>query len=97
MAFNFPQLKLHQRQFVDSFFFFFQKPSDFDFESWRKRFMKWLKQRKMKPMEFFRAMDKDGDGTISRQEFMDGMLKSSKIWPISFRLIYLSCLQKNKY
>ena len=40
--------------------------------------MKWLRQRKVKPMDFFRAMDQDGDGTISREEFMDGILKSSQ-------------------
>ncbi|XP_078486580.1 microtubule-actin cross-linking factor 1 isoform X3 [Ciona intestinalis] len=50
--------------------------SDFLFDAWRKRYMKWMKHKKSRVMDFFRNMDKDGDGKVTRQQFIDGILKS---------------------
>uniref|UniRef100_H2Z6Z6 Uncharacterized protein n=1 Tax=Ciona savignyi TaxID=51511 RepID=H2Z6Z6_CIOSA len=50
--------------------------SDFLFDAWRKRYMKWMKHKKSRVMDFFRAMDTDGDGKVTRQQFIDGIIKS---------------------
>ena len=50
---------------------------DFDFEEWRKRYMNWIKDNRARIMDFFRRQDKDHDGKISREEFIEGILQSS--------------------
>lgn len=52
---------------------------DFDFEEWRKRYMNWIKDNRARIMDFFRRQDKDHDGKISREEFIEGILQSSKL------------------
>ena len=37
--------------------------------------------KKSRVMDFFRRVDKDQDGKITRQEFIDGILASSKSVP----------------
>ncbi|XP_078712015.1 microtubule-actin cross-linking factor 1-like isoform X5 [Lampetra fluviatilis] len=49
---------------------------NFDFDVWRKRYMQWMNHKKSRVMDFFRRMDKDQDGKITRQEFIDGILSS---------------------
>lgn len=51
---------------------------DFSFEKWRSRYMRWMHNKKSRVMDFFRKIDTDGDGQITRQEFIDGIIKSSK-------------------
>lgn len=40
--------------------------------------MRWMNHKKSRVMDFFRRIDKDQDGKITRQEFIDGILASSK-------------------
>lgn len=40
--------------------------------------MRWMNHKKSRVMDFFRRIDKDQDGKITRQEFIDGILSSSK-------------------
>ncbi|XP_067390080.1 microtubule-actin cross-linking factor 1 isoform X14 [Emydura macquarii macquarii] len=50
--------------------------ANFDFDVWRKRYMRWMNHKKSRVMDFFRRIDKDQDGKITRQEFIDGILAS---------------------
>lgn len=40
--------------------------------------MRWMNHKKSRVMDFFRRIDKDQDGKITRQEFIDGILASSE-------------------
>ncbi|XP_029425973.1 dystonin isoform X14 [Nannospalax galili] len=50
--------------------------ANFDFDIWRKKYMRWMNHKKSRVMDFFRRIDKDQDGRITRQEFIDGILSS---------------------
>uniref|UniRef100_A0A2D4H7P3 Uncharacterized protein n=2 Tax=Micrurus lemniscatus lemniscatus TaxID=129467 RepID=A0A2D4H7P3_MICLE len=50
--------------------------ASFDFDIWRKKYMRWMNHKKSRVMDFFRRIDKDQDGKITRQEFIDGILSS---------------------
>ncbi|XP_051792278.1 microtubule-actin cross-linking factor 1, isoforms 1/2/3/4/5 isoform X7 [Erpetoichthys calabaricus] len=50
--------------------------ANFDFDMWRKKYMRWMNHKKSRVMDFFRRIDKDQDGKITRQEFIDGILSS---------------------
>lgn len=52
--------------------------ANFDFDVWRKKYMRWMNHKKSRVMDFFRRIDKDQDGKITRQEFIDGILASSR-------------------
>ena len=61
-------------------YLFFQLESfkSFDFNVWKQRYLNWIKVKKMRTTDFFRRQDKDGDGYLSRDEFVNGMLHSGK-------------------
>ncbi|XP_075058640.1 dystonin isoform X18 [Mixophyes fleayi] len=50
--------------------------ANFDFDIWRKKYMRWMNHKKSRVMDFFRRIDKDQDGKITRQEFIEGILSS---------------------
>uniref|UniRef100_A0A8C4R1G5 Microtubule-actin cross-linking factor 1 n=1 Tax=Eptatretus burgeri TaxID=7764 RepID=A0A8C4R1G5_EPTBU len=50
--------------------------ANFDFDVWRKHYMRWMNHKKSRVMDFFRRIDKDQDGKITRQEFIEGILSS---------------------
>lgn len=52
--------------------------ANFDFDVWRKRYMRWMNHKKSRVMDFFRRIDKDQDGKVTRQEFIEGILSSSE-------------------
>lgn len=58
---------------------------------WRKKYMRWMNHKKSRVMDFFRRIDKDQDGKITRQEFIDGILASSRLWVTTGFCIYLIC------
>ncbi|BFZ22115.1 hypothetical protein BsWGS_25154 [Bradybaena similaris] len=49
---------------------------NFDFDLWRQRYLNWIQAKKFRITDFFRRQDKDSDGFLDREEFVDGMLKS---------------------
>ncbi|KAJ3610723.1 hypothetical protein NHX12_022814 [Muraenolepis orangiensis] len=49
---------------------------NFDFDVWRKKYMRWMNHKKSRVMDFFRRIDKDQDGKVTRQEFIEGILSS---------------------
>jgi hypothetical protein len=57
-----------------------ERLKDFNFEEWRKRYMNWIKDNRARIMDFFRRQDKDHDGKISREEFIVGILQSSRFF-----------------
>lgn len=48
--------------------------------------MRWMNHKKSRVMDFFRRIDKDQDGKVTRQEFIEGILSSSE-----FIISTLSC------
>ncbi|XP_075774303.1 microtubule-actin cross-linking factor 1, isoforms 6/7-like isoform X2 [Pelodiscus sinensis] len=48
----------------------------FDFGVWRKRYMEWISHRKSRVLDVFRSIDRDQDGRISQQEFIQSVLSS---------------------
>ncbi|XP_069588308.1 microtubule-actin cross-linking factor 1, isoforms 6/7-like [Ranitomeya imitator] len=53
-----------------------QEFAHFDFAVWRKRYMQWIGQMKSRILDVFRGIDRDQDGRISQQEFMESVLSS---------------------
>ena len=77
----YPSCKEYSITHVRSSIYFLQLESfkNFDFELWKSRYLKWMQTKKMRITDFFRRQDKDGDGFLSRDEFVSGMLQSGKI------------------
>jgi hypothetical protein len=53
-----------------------EKVKNFDWEEWRKRFLKHHNNKKSRVTDLFRKLDEDGDGNIARDDFVDGVLRS---------------------
>ena len=51
---------------------------NFDFEMWRQRYVAWIRAKKFRITDFFRRQDKDGDGILTRYQFVDGMIDCRK-------------------
>merc|ERR1719229_2057596 len=52
-----------------------EKVKNFDWEAWRKKYLKHHNNKKSRVQDFFRKLDDDGDGYCPRDEFIDGILK----------------------
>jgi len=50
----------------------------FDFDEWRQRYIAWIRDKKLRITDFFRRQDKRGDGMLIRQQFVEGMMASSR-------------------
>ena len=67
-----------------------ERLKNFNFDDWRRRYMNWHKDNRARITDFFRRQDRDHDGKISREEFIQGILSSSNISNIySISIIYL--------
>jgi dystonin len=55
-----------------------ERLKNFSFDEWRRRYMNWHKDNRARITDFFRRQDRDHDGKISREEFIQGILSSSK-------------------
>jgi hypothetical protein len=53
-----------------------EKVKNFDWDAWRKRYLKHHNNKKSRVQDFFRKLDDDGDGYCPRDEFIDGILKA---------------------
>ncbi|PRD27002.1 UNVERIFIED_CONTAM: Dst [Trichonephila clavipes] len=53
-----------------------ERIKNFDFDEWRKKFLSWMNNKKSRVMDLFRKIDKDNDGKVTYEEFIDGILKS---------------------
>lgn len=52
--------------------------ANFDFNLWRKRYIQWISHLKSRILDVFRSIDRDQDGRITRKEFVNYVLASSK-------------------
>ncbi|XP_028918474.2 microtubule-actin cross-linking factor 1-like [Ornithorhynchus anatinus] len=48
----------------------------FDFGVWRRRYLQWIGHRKSRLLDIFRSIDRDQDGRVSHQEFIDSVIAS---------------------
>ncbi|CAL1261306.1 unnamed protein product [Larinioides sclopetarius] len=48
----------------------------FDFNDWRSRYLGWLNNKKSRIMDQFKKIDKNNHGKVTKQDFIDGILKS---------------------
>ena len=48
----------------------------FDFDAWRMQYLRWMKNNQSRIMDFFHRQDTDGDGKVTRKEFIEGIIKS---------------------
>lgn len=52
-----------------------EKVKNFDWDAWRKKYLKHHNNKKSRVQDFFRKLDDDGDGYCPRDEFIDGILR----------------------
>ncbi|KAF6778213.1 hypothetical protein AHF37_02572 [Paragonimus kellicotti] len=52
-----------------------EKMKNFQFESWRQRYVAWLNQNKARVVDLFHRKDTDRDGRLTYSEFIDGILE----------------------
>lgn len=53
-----------------------EKVKHFDWDDWRKRFLKHHNNKKSRVTDLFRKLDEDQDGYLTRDDFIDGILKN---------------------
>merc|ERR1712158_326529 len=53
-----------------------EKVKNFDWDDWRKRFLKHHNNKKSRVTDLFRKLDEDGDGYLTRDDFIEGILKN---------------------
>lgn len=56
-----------------------EKADNFSWDDWRKRFLKFMNYKKSRLTDLFRKMDKDNNELIPREDFIDGIIKTSKL------------------
>ncbi|XP_053205287.1 microtubule-actin cross-linking factor 1-like isoform X2 [Panonychus citri] len=53
-----------------------ERVKNFEFDEWRRRFLGWMNNKKARVMDFFRKIDKDNDGKVTQEDFIEGFLES---------------------
>lgn len=55
-----------------------ERVRQFSWDDWRKRFLKFMNHKKSRLTDLFRKMDKDNNGLIPRDIFVDGIINTSE-------------------
>lgn len=55
-----------------------EKMKNFDWDEWRKKYLKFMNFKRTKVIEFLRKIDRKQNGLIPRDTFIDEIIKSSK-------------------
>lgn len=55
-----------------------QKMQSFDWDDWRKRFLKFHNHKRIRVVEFLKKIDRKQNGLIPREVFIEEIIKSSK-------------------
>jgi len=50
----------------------------FNFDNWKKRFVSWVDQQKLRVSDLFRRFDSNHDGMLTREEFMKALKASGQ-------------------
>ncbi|XP_015790044.1 microtubule-actin cross-linking factor 1-like [Tetranychus urticae] len=58
-----------------NFYHELEKLRDFDFDTWKRKFIDWLDNRSARLMDFYRKLDDNRDNKITYDEFIDGFLR----------------------
>merc|ERR1719384_1164290 len=53
-----------------------EKVKNFNWEAWRKRYLKHHNNKKSRVTDLFRKLDEDADGFLTRDDFIEGILKN---------------------
>lgn len=53
-----------------------EKVKNFNWDEWRKRFLKHHNNKKSRVTDLFRKLDEDADGYLTRDDFVEGILKN---------------------
>lgn len=53
-----------------------EKVKNFEWEEWKRKFLRHHNNKKSRVSDLFRKLDDDADGFISREDFVDGILKN---------------------
>ena len=53
-----------------------EKVKNFNWDEWRKRFLKHHNNKKSRVTDLFRKLDEDADGYLTRDDFIEGILKN---------------------
>lgn len=61
-----------------------ERVRNFSWDEWRKRFLKFMNHKKSRLTDLFRKMDKDNNGLIPRDIFIDGIINTSKFFVLNF-------------
>lgn len=48
----------------------------FNFDTWRMQYVRWMKNNRTRIMDFFHRQDTDGDGKVTRKQFIEGIIKT---------------------
>ncbi|UXI17137.1 cathepsin O-like cysteine peptidase protein [Sarcoptes scabiei] len=48
----------------------------FDFDEWRRRFLGWMNNKKARIIDFFKRIDSNNDGRVTKSEFVEGFVRS---------------------
>lgn len=53
-----------------------ERIKNFDFDEWRRSFLGWMSNKKARIMDFFKKIDSNNDGRVTKSEFIEGFVKS---------------------
>ncbi|KAI2799657.1 hypothetical protein BLOT_011563 [Blomia tropicalis] len=53
-----------------------ERIKNFDFDDWRRRFLSWMNNKKARVIDFFKRIDTNNDGRVTKAEFVEGFVVS---------------------